>query len=233
MAWPCISRVCCLARFWNEFDKSDLSVPLTIQNYSDISDAPQDGGGARPCRGRPREDYRPPGVPFPSVTQYKQDYKPWPIPKKDNFPWISNGGSASGAHAPSPGNSSYSAGLFRGHTQVAAQSDQPLCLSGARQEFRPWAGVRPPRPAQKKPAFLGTGSSVLPPETSYRAAFSADAHRPLDDAAHAQHGSHAEPGGRTEVRGHTHTQNGEQKTEEVRSGSGHVQLAPAASWIRV
>uniref|UniRef100_A0A668S086 Uncharacterized protein n=1 Tax=Oreochromis aureus TaxID=47969 RepID=A0A668S086_OREAU len=38
MAWPCISRVCCLARFWNQFDKSDLSVPLTIQNYSDIAE---------------------------------------------------------------------------------------------------------------------------------------------------------------------------------------------------
>lgn len=120
MAWPCISRVCCLARFWNQFDKSDLSVPLTIQNYSDIAEqevrsvtklvsterapsvdfvTPDHAAGVRrPHRGRteasykPREDYHPPGVPFPSVTQYKQDYKPWPIPKKDNFPWISNGG---------------------------------------------------------------------------------------------------------------------------------------------
>lgn len=120
MAWPCISRVCCLARFWSQFDKSDLSVPLTIQNYSDIAEqevrsvtklvstepapsvdfvTPEHAAGVRrPHRGRtetsykPREDYHPPGVPFPSVTQYKQDYKPWPIPKKDNFPWISNGG---------------------------------------------------------------------------------------------------------------------------------------------
>uniref|UniRef100_A0A3Q4HZ48 MAP6 domain containing 1 n=1 Tax=Neolamprologus brichardi TaxID=32507 RepID=A0A3Q4HZ48_NEOBR len=127
MAWPCISRVCCLARFWNQFDKSDLSVPLTIQNYSDIAEqevrsitkqvsaserapgnnytptpdtrakgsphAPADGTGTRGSfRSRkepsykPREDYHPPGVPFPSVTQYKQDFKPWPIPRKENFP---------------------------------------------------------------------------------------------------------------------------------------------------
>lgn len=131
MAWPCISRVCCLARFWNQFDKSDLSVPLTIQNYSDLGEQevrsvakqvaaperaptnsystpdlraagaqqePADGPGTRRSfRARrepsykPREDYQPPGVPFPSVTQYKQDYKPWPIPRKENFPWISNG----------------------------------------------------------------------------------------------------------------------------------------------
>lgn len=130
MAWPCISRVCCLARFWNQFDKSDLSVPLTIQNYSDITEqevrsvtkqvptdriprnnystpdhrgSPQGPGDAPATRGsfrgrrelsyKPQEGYHPPGVPFPSITQYKQDFKPWPIPKKDNFPWISHGGS--------------------------------------------------------------------------------------------------------------------------------------------
>lgn len=126
MAWPCISRVCCLARFWNQFDKSDLSVPLTIQNYSEIGEqevrsvakhvpagrtqkaepSAQDqrasltaaeAGSRRSLRGRkepsykPREDYRPPDVPFQSVTQYKQDFKPWPIPKRESFPWITNG----------------------------------------------------------------------------------------------------------------------------------------------
>lgn len=137
MAWPCITRVCCLARFWNQLDKSDLSVPLATQNYSDISDqevrsitkqvsateprtrtgSPRvtaDGAGARGSfRARkepvykPREDYHPPPVPFPGVTQYKQDFKPWPIPRKENFPWISNGGSkVSGSPVnthPSPG----------------------------------------------------------------------------------------------------------------------------------
>lgn len=145
MAWPCISRVCCLARFWNQFDKSDLSVPLTIQNYSDIAEqevrsvtkqvsaserapgnnystpdqrsagsphAPADGSGTRGSfRARrepsykPRDDYHPPGVPFPSVTQYKQDFKPWPIPRKENFPWISNGGSRADSVSDSPVNS--------------------------------------------------------------------------------------------------------------------------------
>lgn len=139
MAWPCISRVCCLARFWNQFDKSDLSVPLTIQNYSDIAEqevrsvtkqlsdsennyaapephvrgsphAPADvTRGATRARKepsyKPREDYHPPGVPFPSVTQYKQDFKPWPIPRKENFPWISNGGSRGDGASDSPINS--------------------------------------------------------------------------------------------------------------------------------
>lgn len=46
MAWPCITRVCCLARFWNQLDKSDLAVPLTIHNYSDIEEPAEEGGGA-------------------------------------------------------------------------------------------------------------------------------------------------------------------------------------------
>ncbi|XP_015225238.1 PREDICTED: microtubule-associated protein 6 homolog [Cyprinodon variegatus] len=146
MAWPCISRVCCLARFWNQLDKSDLSVPLTIQNYSDISEhevrsvtkqisdfdstytpqeprvkgSPQEPASSTrgPSRARkepsykPREDYHPPGVPFPSVTQYKQDFKPWPIPRKDNFPWISNGGNRGDGASDGTVNSN------QGHVQV-------------------------------------------------------------------------------------------------------------------
>uniref|UniRef100_A0A8D2ISQ3 MAP6 domain containing 1 n=1 Tax=Varanus komodoensis TaxID=61221 RepID=A0A8D2ISQ3_VARKO len=46
MAWPCISRVCCLARFWNQLDKSDLAVPLTIHNYSDIEEPAEEGADA-------------------------------------------------------------------------------------------------------------------------------------------------------------------------------------------
>lgn len=168
MAWPCISRVCCLARFWNQFDKSDLSIPLTIQNYSDIADqevrsvtkqvsaserapgnnyatpeqragaagapyAPKDGAGSRGSfRARkepgykPREDYRPPGVPFPSDTQYKEDFKPWPIPRKENFPWISNGGSRADGVSDSqaqPGDrEERGRGQRSGHQQVAEES---------------------------------------------------------------------------------------------------------------
>uniref|UniRef100_A0A673ANB5 MAP6 domain containing 1 n=1 Tax=Sphaeramia orbicularis TaxID=375764 RepID=A0A673ANB5_9TELE len=95
MAWPCISRVCCLARFWNQFDKSDLSVPLTIQNYSDIADQEVRSVTKQVSASEARKD----------LTQYKQDFKPWPIPRKENFPWISNGGSSV---SDSPVNSSHS-----------------------------------------------------------------------------------------------------------------------------
>ncbi|XP_068594338.1 microtubule-associated protein 6 homolog [Cebidichthys violaceus] len=228
MAWPCISRVCCLARFWNQFDKSDLSVPLTIQNYSDIAEqevrsvtkqvsaserapgnnystpdqraagapsAPKDGPGTRGSfRARkepsykPREDYQPPGVPFPSVTQYKQDFKPWPIPRKENFPWISNGGS----RADSPVNSYHSQAQAgdreeRGRGQRwGDQRDQQVTgesETSYRQEYRPWTGVRPARSARKTPTahYSGSGTEASHDlrETSYQAAYSGEGHRSI------------------------------------------------------
>ncbi|XP_071394879.1 microtubule-associated protein 6 homolog [Centroberyx affinis] len=240
MAWPCISRVCCLARFWNQFDKSDLSVPLTIQNYSDIAEqevrsvtkqvstadrpprnnystpdhragspqAPGDGAGTRGSfRGRrepsykPREDYHPPGVPFPSVTQYKQDFKPWPIPRKENFPWISTGGSRADSVSDSPVNSYHNASQAQGERGEREErgrgqkwGDQqgagagkissyslPMPLSSSRQEYRPWTGVRPAKSTRKTPpapyASPGTEAAHLPPETSYQAAYSGEVHR--------------------------------------------------------
>ncbi|KAL6104480.1 map6d1 [Pungitius sinensis] len=219
MAWPCISRVCCLARFWNQFDKSDLSVPLTIQNYSDIADqevrsvtkqvsasehapgnhystpeqranagapyAPQDAAGTRGSfRARkepsykPREDYRPPAVPFPSDTQYNEDFKPWPIPRKENFPWISNGGGrADGvpdSHAQLGDREERGRGQRWGHQQVMEESK----TSSYRQEYRPWTGVRPTTSARKHPSAQfsspGTEATKVPRETSYQAAYSGD-----------------------------------------------------------
>ncbi|XP_051763836.1 microtubule-associated protein 6 homolog isoform X2 [Ctenopharyngodon idella] len=38
MAWPCISRACCMARFWNQLDKADIAVPLVFTKYSDVSE---------------------------------------------------------------------------------------------------------------------------------------------------------------------------------------------------
>ncbi|XP_029308727.1 microtubule-associated protein 6 homolog [Cottoperca gobio] len=220
MAWPCISRVCCLARFWNQFDKSDLSVPLTIQNYSDIAEhevrsvtkqvsaserapgnnystpdlravphAPKDGSGTRGSFSarkeqsyKPREEYHPPGVPFNSVTQYKQDFKPWPIPKKENFPWISNGGSRADSVSDSlvngyhrPGESEERGkGQRWGEQQVMEESK----TSSYRQEYRPWTGGRPAKTARKNPpaqySSPGTEATNVQRETSYQAAYSGD-----------------------------------------------------------
>ncbi|XP_069562331.1 microtubule-associated protein 6 homolog [Brachyistius frenatus] len=229
MAWPCISRVCCLARFWNQFDKSDLSVPLTIQNYSDIGEqevrsvtkqvsaserapgnnysvpeprakgsplAHADGLGTRGSfRARkepsykPREDYHPPGVPFTSITQYKQDFKPWPIPRKENFPWISNGGSRADSVSDSPVNSYHvqagereerGKGQRWGEQQQVTEESRTSCY---RQEYKPWTGARPAKSARKNPpaqySSPGTEATDVPHETSYQAAYSGDVTRSI------------------------------------------------------
>lgn len=202
MAWPCISRVCCLARFWDQFDKSDLAVPLTIQNYSDIAEhevrsvtkqltaserapandysspprasgptashanGPGPRGSFRTRRDKYREDY-PHEVPFPSVTQYKQDYKPWPIPRKDNFPWISNGTSSDSPHRG-----------IRDEGVPGQQPPEPSPTTSYRQEYRPWTGVKPAKSSRKNLpihcATPGTEATHVAPETSYQAAYSGD-----------------------------------------------------------
>lgn len=141
MAWPCITRACCINRFWSELDKADIAVPLVFTKYSDVADVqhlqhhPQpkqkrtgpiaietqphlseaeskappaatcaaegkDGSASvtrqdfkawkvRPepsCK--PKNAYHPSVGPFDTETQYQKDYKPWPIPKKGDHPWI-------------------------------------------------------------------------------------------------------------------------------------------------
>lgn len=139
MAWPCITRACCINRFWTELDKADIAVPLVFTKYSDVADvqhlphhpqpkasragaidaqphprggerdagkappaaAPEDGLSASVMRQdfrawrvrpepscKPRREYQRSAAPFNPETQYQKDYKPWPIPRKNDHPWI-------------------------------------------------------------------------------------------------------------------------------------------------
>ncbi|XP_032389544.1 microtubule-associated protein 6 homolog [Etheostoma spectabile] len=141
MAWPCISRACCMARFWTQLDKADIAVPLVFTKYTDASEMqhiqlqpalhpPQarvaietqpsraesrTATAARAPRRcvseervcssvmredfkhwkvrpepscKPKNEYHEPETPFNSKTQYQKDYKPWPIPKRHDHPWI-------------------------------------------------------------------------------------------------------------------------------------------------
>uniref|UniRef100_A0A8C3G8L9 Microtubule-associated protein 6a n=1 Tax=Cyclopterus lumpus TaxID=8103 RepID=A0A8C3G8L9_CYCLU len=139
MAWPCISRACCMARLWNQLDKADIAVPLVFTKYTDVSEMQhiQLQPPLRPPQGRvtietqpsraetrattrpprrcvseervcssvsredfkhwkvrpepsckPKNEYHEPETPFNSETQYQKDFKPWPIPKRYDHPWI-------------------------------------------------------------------------------------------------------------------------------------------------
>uniref|UniRef100_A0A8B9CKK3 MAP6 domain containing 1 n=1 Tax=Anser brachyrhynchus TaxID=132585 RepID=A0A8B9CKK3_9AVES len=145
MAWPCISRVCCLARFWSQLDKSDLSVPLTIHNYSAIDEpeeaagGPESGGASPPPRGCRR----------PPATQYRRDFRAWPLPRRAPFPW---GGGRAGAEPPA--------------VPAAAPSRAACPL----QEYRPWTGAKPSKPIKTKQGFIIPEDHFVQ-ETSYKADF--------------------------------------------------------------
>lgn len=79
MAWPCISRLCCLARRWNQLDRSDVAVPLTLHNYSDLESEEPGPGGAASRTGASPAGARDPGRDVP-LTQYQRDFCAWPAP---------------------------------------------------------------------------------------------------------------------------------------------------------
>ncbi|XP_069825653.1 microtubule-associated protein 6 isoform X4 [Dendropsophus ebraccatus] len=138
MAWPCVTRACCIARFGNKQDKGDIAVPLMFSKYSEVTDGPHlsqpprpgsaaietqppladsyYGGQSRSSRDysrrlestrgsvtrqdfkpwkstpeqscKPRSDYLPSEAPLERETQYKKDYRSWPIPRQGDHPWI-------------------------------------------------------------------------------------------------------------------------------------------------
>ncbi|XP_068601022.1 microtubule-associated protein 6 homolog [Brachionichthys hirsutus] len=146
MAWPCISRACCMARFWNQLDKADIAVPLVFTRYTDAAElqpvqlqpplhppqarvaietqpsAARTATAPRRCVSeervsssvtredfkhwnvrpepscKPKNRYHGPETPFSSETQYQKDFRPWPLPKRFDHPWIPK--AAAGHRAP-------------------------------------------------------------------------------------------------------------------------------------
>lgn len=206
MAWPCISRVCCLARFWEQFDKSDLSVPLTMQNYSDIAEhevrsvtkqvtaserAPANDYSSQPrATGSTDAHANGPG-PRSSVRtrreKYREDYNPHGVPfqsvtqyKQDYKPWPI----PRKDNFPWINNETSSDTPHRGNRDEGVpgqQPPEPSPTSSYRQEFRPWTGVKPAKSSRKNLpihcATPGTEATHVAPETSYQAAYSGDSLR--------------------------------------------------------
>ncbi|XP_068810312.1 MAP6 domain-containing protein 1 [Struthio camelus] len=208
MAWPCISRVCCLARFWNQLDKSDLSVPLTIHNYSDIEEQEAGGspprgptGGSQGRGGGPLPAAAPPappaqrsgkggshrrgpagGQPFAAETQYRRDFRAWPLPKRDAVPWT--GDSRRNGAPAGPSGSVYvlpagdreqrpEAIRYAGFQQLWPRSPADSGhTTSYRQEYRPWTGAKPSKPIKTKQGFIIPEEHFVQ-ETSYKADFKA------------------------------------------------------------
>uniref|UniRef100_UPI00358F15DC microtubule-associated protein 6-like n=1 Tax=Myxine glutinosa TaxID=7769 RepID=UPI00358F15DC len=107
MAWPCVARACCLARFWTRhMEREDLAVPLVTPKYAGLFDEPQrvetqEVTGLEASESVTRRDYRPwkakrpepnckprcefqlSSQPFATESQYMTDYRPWPLPSRE------------------------------------------------------------------------------------------------------------------------------------------------------
>ncbi|NXL09790.1 MAP6 protein, partial [Mesembrinibis cayennensis] len=102
MAWPCITRACCIARFWNQLDKADIAVPLVFTKYSEATEHPTApalpprpaapietqpggeaaGGGGEPAPGPTRPGPAPHASP-PADSVMRHDYKPWKVQRPE------------------------------------------------------------------------------------------------------------------------------------------------------
>lgn len=188
MAWPCITRACCMARFWNQLDKADIAVPLVFTKYTDVSEmqhlqlqphyqkqlphpqaragpvaietqparAPAAPGSAAPeeraCSSvmrqdfqhwkvrpepscKPKNEYHGPETPFNTETQYQKDYKPWPIPKRGDHPWIPKPSPSVGVpdgSKPAHGHAEVDSGVEK--SQVADKVQEKDILHGDRKK---------------------------------------------------------------------------------------------------
>uniref|UniRef100_U3FM34 MAP6 domain-containing protein 1 n=1 Tax=Callithrix jacchus TaxID=9483 RepID=U3FM34_CALJA len=157
MAWPCISRLCCLARRWNQLDRSDVAVPLTLHGYSDLDSEEPGPGGAASRRIQPPEGARDRGRDVP-LTQYQRDFGVWTAPAgpRDVPPGRGpgTGGRRDKSSAPrTPG----ARGVYVlpvGDADAAAAA-----TTSYRQEFQAWTAVMPSRPTKAKPAGVITTHS--------------------------------------------------------------------------
>ncbi|XP_055481000.1 MAP6 domain-containing protein 1 [Psammomys obesus] len=154
MAWPCISRLCCLARRWNQLDRSDVAVPLTLHSYSD----PESEGPSADCtalRGSPSvAGAREPSRAVP-LTQYQRDF---------------GLGTARAGHRDAAQERVSGRGGRRGQSSVPhsrtvyvlpiGDADSAAVVTTSyRQEFQAWTGVKPSRSTKARPARVITTHS--------------------------------------------------------------------------
>ncbi|KAL1787364.1 MAP6 domain-containing protein 1 [Sigmodon hispidus] len=140
MAWPCISRLCCLARRWNQLDRSDVAVPLTLHGYSD----PGSEGPSADCTVS-RESLSVAGAREPSravpLTQYQRDFG-----VRTARAGIRD---AAQEHMPGPGGrrgQSSAPPAREVYVLPVRDADATaVATSSYRQEFQAWTGVKPSR----------------------------------------------------------------------------------------
>lgn len=164
MAWPCITRACCIARFWNQLDKADIAVPLVFTKYSEATEHP----GAQPPHQQPAQPAQQAPAP-PSARVVAIETQPaqgegdvvaratGPAPGPSGEREV---GATSGRSGPGPGSGS-------GSTSSAGPADSVM-----RQDYRAWK-VQRPEPSCRPRSEYQPSDAPFERETQYQKDFRA------------------------------------------------------------
>ncbi|XP_036116060.1 microtubule-associated protein 6 isoform X2 [Molossus molossus] len=172
MAWPCITRACCIARFWNQLDKADIAVPLVFTKYSEATEHPGAPPQPPPPQQQPAQQAQPAPAPPSALTvaietqpaQGELDAVaratgPAPGPSGEREPAAASGRSRLG---PGPGSGSGS-----GSTSGAGPADSVM-----RQDYRAWK-VQRPEPSCRPRSEYQPSDVPFERETQYQKDFRA------------------------------------------------------------
>nr|XP_021483903.1 microtubule-associated protein 6 isoform X2 [Meriones unguiculatus] len=154
MAWPCITRACCIARFWNQLDKADIAVPLVFTKYSEATEHP----GAPP-----QPALAPPPRAVAIETQPTQGESDAVARATGPAPGPSGDREAAAA----PGRSGQGLGAASGSTSGSGPADSVM-----RQDYRAWK-VQRPEPSCRPRSEYQPSDAPFERETQYQKDFRA------------------------------------------------------------
>ncbi|XP_066846123.1 microtubule-associated protein 6 [Anser cygnoides] len=154
MAWPCITRACCIARFWNQLDKADIAVPLVFTKYSEATEQQQ----------HPQHPQHP----------LQQQQQPQPVvpapPQRPSVPIATQpGADAAAAAAGGGGGGEAAPGSAR---PGPAPHASPPADSVMRHDYKPWK-VQRPEPSCKPKSEYQPSDAPFEKETQYQKDFRA------------------------------------------------------------
>nr|XP_060627235.1 microtubule-associated protein 6 [Anolis sagrei ordinatus] len=149
MAWPCISRACCIARFWNQLDKADIAVPLVFTKYSEATEIP---GTHLVLQQQPVQPSL--ALPRPSSA----------IETQPSAASHAGGDSGAGEHAATAGSSG---ALHKTSSKEPLGADSVM-----RQDYKPWK-VQRPEPSCKPKSEYQPSDTPFDSESQYQKDFRA------------------------------------------------------------
>ncbi|XP_012370502.1 microtubule-associated protein 6 isoform X1 [Octodon degus] len=157
MAWPCITRACCIARFWNQLDKADIAVPLVFTKYSEATEHP----GAPPLPPPPSQQQAQPARAVAIETQPAQGELDAVARATGPAP------GPSGEREAAPGRSAQGLGAGSGSTSGSGTADSVM-----RQDYRAWK-VQRPEPSCRPRSEYQPSDAPFERETQYQKDFRA------------------------------------------------------------